>query len=1040
MKFRSSLRLLVASVLSVFLAGYFSIPASANIYIVTNTNNSGTGSLRQAILDANASPGLDTINFNIGGCSGVCRIQPTSSLPIISDQLIIDGLSQPGASAGNLWAGIGHTLLVELDGSQILITASGLSITAGESTVRGLVINDFKGYGILLSTNGGNTIETNYIGTDATGETDHGNGVSGILLNNVGSNTIGGSSAGSGNLISGSTQSGIVIQSAQGVSNQIKGNFIGTDKDGEQRIENGTYGVFLDNAPWNVIGGSAANERNLISGNGSVGIWISGTSTYFNRVRGNYIGTTRYGTVQPVDLGNGMDGIYIVDSHDTTIGGTGVGEGNLISGNAVSGVRISGDDAYSNHIYNNSIGTDKHGTAAIPNGDDGVMIMGGASSTNIGGDGVREGNLISGNAENGVNIVNSDTSFNTLEGNLIGTDLSGTAALGNSGYGVRISQMAYYNTVGGDTAAERNVISGNALSGVRVTGVGTTYAIIKGNYIGTDNAGASAIPNGNDGVVIDSGAQNSTIGGTNTGEGNLISGNAWSGVSIYGSNTDSNKVFGNFIGTDATGSVDLGNAWIGVFIGYDAESNTVGGSTASYRNVISGNDLEGVQLRGTGTRNNTVMGNYIGLSANGEVALGNALDGVLIFDGAADNTIGGDASGERNVISENGSCGVSIYGSGTISNTVSGNFIGTDKDGTDAHPNGLQGVFIGFAATGNTVGGTSNGERNVISGNWQDGVRIENSGTSNNTVEGNYIGTTASGLSALHNNGSGVSLRDGAQNNTVGGDVPAERNIISGNLVSGVWLRSASTSGNTISGNYIGVNATGTAGLNNFGDGVTIDTGAHNNTIGGTASGRGNVIGENSLGIRLDGVGTDDNTVAGNFIGTDRTGMIDLGQFPLHGVLIMNGASDNTVGPGNMIAYNALDGVRIYGASTIGNDVTRNRIYQNFGEGIVLSSGANGGILPPVITGTSLASMTVFGTACGSCVVEVFANPDTDGEGKIYLGSTTATGGGSFTLTVGGIPAPYLTATATIAASGTSEFSASFTASFRSLYLPLIER
>jgi parallel beta-helix repeat protein len=1025
--------------LSGVLAGQSPQPASAATYVVTNTNNSGTGSLRQAILDANAHSGSDDISFNIPGCSGACTIQPSTTLPIISSPVTIDGLSQTGASAGDLWGGVAHTLLIEIDGS-LLSSGSGLYISAGNSTVRGLVINNFPGNGIYIFTNGGNTIETNYIGTDPIGVGDQGNASSGIVLDNVGSNTIGGSDPGSGNLISGNGLHGILIEDSAAASNQIQGNFIGTDVDGVQRIANSQSGILLSDAPWNVIGGSSAGYRNLISGNSGYGVLISGTGAFSNSVQGNRIGTTRDGTVLPYDVGNGLDGVRITSGHNNTIGGDTPGEGNLISGNSGGGVAVSGSEAQSNDVFGNYIGTDQPGTATIANGGNGVSIANGASYTDIGGGSPEQGNLISGNGTNGVYLSSSGTSFNIVAGNLIGTDVTGAVSLGNGGHGVQIQATAHNNTIGGDTPSERNLISGNALSGVQVTDLSTDYNIIKGNFIGTESTGTSALPNSNDGVAIVTGARWNTVGGTNPGEGNLISGNAWSGVSIYGSNTDSNYVYGNFVGTDVDGTSDLGNTWIGVFIGYEAEDNVVGGSSPSHRNVISGNGYEGVQLRGSGTTDNAVMGNYIGLAADGETSLGNTLDGVLIFDGASDNTIGGDAAGEGNVVSANGSCGVSIYGSGTTSNTVSGNFLGTDKDAAAARPNGLHGVFIGFSATGNTVGGTTALERNVISGNAQDGIRIENSGTSNNTVEGNYIGTTASGSSALHNTGFGVVLRDGAQNNLIGGDALAELNVISGNWGGGAAVRGASTSGNTISSNHIGVDATGTVGLGNSGDGVTIDTGAHNNTIGGTSSGKGNVIGKNPVGIRIDGVGTNANLVAGNFIGTDRTGIRHLGQFPLYGVLILDGASDNTVGPGNVIAYNATDGVRIYGSGTDGNDVTQNSIYENSAAGITLGSGANGGIPAPQVTGTSLASMTVSGTACGSCLVEVFTNPDNDGEGKTFLGSTTATGGGSYTLTVTGIAAPYLTATATDSTQGTSEFSTVFLSSLRSLFLPTIMR
>lgn len=1042
MELRLRIRLLAAGMLCVLLAGFFPSTASANIYQVTNTNNSGAGSLRQAIIDANNHSGLDSINFNISGCSGICTIQLASGLPAISSPVFIDGLTQSGAGAGDLWGGSGHTLLIEIDGSLLSASQNGFNLFADGCTIRGLVINQFPSNGILVM-GSDNTIETNYIGTDRYGVANLGNGGSGVRIVGGDYNTIGGNGAGAGNLISGNDLHGVSIErnsSDDAAGNIVQGNFIGTDVDGVQGIRNAETGVIVSDATWNTIGGDGPNEGNLISGNSGYGVLISGKDTYNNTVQGNYIGTTRSGTVSVYELGNGLDGVVIADGNNSTIGGDQSNDANLISGNGGDGIRVTGADAASNDLYGNLIGTDVNGSASIPNGGHGVRIQSGAKYTHVGGDVAGQGNLISGNDESGVSIFNAGSDFNVVSGNLIGTDAAGTSAIANGGHGVYISSGAQQNTIGGDTVVERNIISGNTWSGVRITGLATDYNYIRGNYIGTVIDGTTGLPNGNDGVVIDSGASSNTVGGSYAGEGNLISGNTWSGVSIYGNYSDSNYVVGNSIGTDATGGSDLGNGYVGVYIGSGAEANTVGGATANHRNVISGNDLDGVKLQGPDVANNVVQGNYIGLASDGETPLGNALDGVIIYDSALNNTVGGDEAGEGNIIAANGSCGVAIWGAGTISNTVIGNYLGTDKDGEVAHANGLHGVFIGFTATGNTVGGTTAQERNVISGNGGDGVRIENPGTINNLVQGNYIGTDVSGLSTLHNSGSGVGLRDGAQNNTIGGNSPAFRNLISGNYGSGVTMRGSETSNNMVRGNYIGIGADGNTRLGNASYGVFIFDGANTNTIGGPTSASANVIGANPQGVHIEGEGTDFNVVVRNYIGTDHTGTLDLGQFPQGGVMIVNGASDNTIGPDNVIAFNATDGVRIYGAASTGNEVTQSRIFENGSEGIFLGSGANGGILAPTITSTSLASMSISGTACGSCTVEVFANPDTDGEGKIFLGSTTTSAGGSFTLTVGGIPAPYLTATAMDSTDGTSEFSAVFTSSFGSLYLPVIMR
>jgi hypothetical protein len=214
---------------------------------------------------------------------------------------------------------------------------------------------------------------------------------------------------------------------------------------------------------------------------------------------------------------------------------------------------------------------------------------------------------------------------------------------------------------------------------------------------------------------------------------------------------------------------------------------------------------------------------------------------------------------------------------------------------------------------------------------------------------------------------------------------------------------------------------------------------ANHNTFGGGGAGHANRISENTImGVRLDGAGTESNTVQNNQIGTDSVGAVNQGNGS-HGVGILNGASNNTIGTGNAIAYNGGDGVRVIGGTTTGNKITRNRIYANTGTGIGLISSANGGILAPAISGVSMGPLTVSGTtsSCTSCVIEVFSNPDTGGEGKTFLGSTTFTGT-SWNVSVKGIADPYLTATLTHPTNGTSEFSLVFTSSIRSVYLPLI--
>jgi hypothetical protein len=269
---------------------------------------------------------------------------------------------------------------------------------------------------------------------------------------------------------------------------------------------------------------------------------------------------------------------------------------------------------------------------------------------------------------------------------------------------------------------------------------------------------------------------------------------------------------------------------------------------------------------------------------------------------------------------------------------------------------------------------------NLISGNSGDGVEVYGVGSEYNTIIGNYIGTDDSGTGDLGNTSSGVKIYGSTQNNMVGGLEPGDANVIAGNDYHGVWLYGANTNQNTVLGNLIGVGANGTAMLGNLVDGVRIES----------------------------------------------------------------DASQNTIGPGNVIAANQSDGVRVHEAASIDNLITQNSIYSNT-IGISLTDGANGGIGAPVISSlTAVASgYQVSGTACSSCTVELFRNSDADGEGETYLTSGVAEPGGAFNIVVSPhllMDGAYLTATSTAAGDGTSEFSSAFGYDLTFVMLPIVMR
>src|SRR5712692_1943934 len=229
---------------------------------VTNTNDSGPGSLRDAILSANGTPGADTITFNIPG-TGTHTITPLSALPFITDPVTIDGYTQPGSSANTNGPGLpdNAVLTIELNGASAGPAAPGLFILASGSTIRGLVINRFSNSGIVMGANAsGNTVAGNFLGTDATGTLNRGNSLQGVNIGGPNS-TVGGTNPADRNVISGNTAAGIQISGATATGNTVVGNFIGTKANGSSALANSGGGIAIGiSASNNAIGGTTSAE------------------------------------------------------------------------------------------------------------------------------------------------------------------------------------------------------------------------------------------------------------------------------------------------------------------------------------------------------------------------------------------------------------------------------------------------------------------------------------------------------------------------------------------------------------------------------------------------------------------------------------------------------------------------------------------------------------------------------------------------------------------------------------------------------------
>ncbi len=360
---------------------------------------------------------------------------------------------------------------------------------------------------------------------------------------------------------------------------------------------------------------------------------------------------------------------------------------------------------------------------------------------------------------------------------MIGTNVTGTAALANGGAGVDLANGASDNTIGGATVAQRNIISGNATNGVNISGASSANETIAGNFIGVDITGEKPLAN-SVGVFV-SGTASTTIGGIAAAAGNVISGNTAAGIELNGSAATGVLIALDRIGTNAGGTaavVQTGQSNplqalqnVGVAV-ISSAGNTVGGVTAGASNLISGNYV-GVMLAdvsGPGTAN-LVQGNLIGTDISGSLPVGNIV-GVYI-NSAAGNQIGGATAAAQNVISGNSSVGIEIYGSGSTANQIEGNIIGLAADGHSElrASNGLfiqqNGVFVN-GASGNAIGGSEPGAGNVIAGNEGSGVFILNqAGTaSGNIIEANLIGLAQGGATGPGNDGYGILLANSPHN------------------------------------------------------------------------------------------------------------------------------------------------------------------------------------------------------------------------------------------------------------------------------------
>ncbi len=524
------------------------------------------------------------------------------------------------------------------------------------------------------------------------------------------------------------------------------------------------------NPSGNKIGGGAG-FGNEIREHFEFGIRIEGSASFppapvVNRIQGNRVG---WSLADPAGaLGNSWGGIAVVDSANTQIGSTAAGEVNRISGNSGAGVVLYGPLAIQTEVIGNYIGTiDPAGSwIAKPNGA-GIFVEAGANNNDVGGSTVARRNVIAGNAGHGIRLLN-EGDFNTVEGNRIGLDPNG-APMPNAGDGVRIEGPASQNQIVG------NLVSANTGVGIHITGAGADNNTVDLNVIGLDTSQSLDRGNASHGVQIDSGAKNNRIGSA-VGRGNHIAGNDNDGIHIQGVGTEGNQLYANLVGLDFNRFNAVPNSWGGVTLLFGATNNTIG--TLGAGNTLSGNGIVGVYLFGTGTSQNTIRGNRIGLAA-GDGAIGNAQGGIRILADADLNTV------EGNVVSGNGGPGIELLGPGLAGGPIFDNLIGRDAADLVDRPNNGAGIRIADGVLGAEV------TTNVVRANIGPGIQLSGGSTSGTLVFGNTVtGQT----------GDGIAL-DNASGNVIGNLSPYQPNDVRGN--GGFAVHVVSGSGNPIRGNIL---------------------------------------------------------------------------------------------------------------------------------------------------------------------------------------------------------------------------------------------
>ncbi len=931
-------------------ASIMTVIAVCDTFTVNDTLDVNTcGTLRFAIDQANSLPGPDTIEFNIpyGPTNKVQRITLGSELPLITDTLFIDGVSQNA----NRGAGLSERL-IEIFGDNSVDRAFNFSTGSDESHLTQLVINNFTNEEVLINGADFVIVDSCYIGIDSTGLVDQGIGTYGFRIVNaletiIEGNVIGGNNAG-------------LFVGLNSDSTIIRGNYIGLGVDGNTNLGHNNIGILVNNSDHVMIGGPLFGDENIIANSGGNGIELTNGADSIILLR-NVVGlNSTASTAQP----NGANGIHIDGSIGTQIGNGVYAARNIISRNASNGISIV-NGSHNTSISGNMIGTSSTGLVGRGNNQAGIHVEN-SLDTEIG---TIDINII---ADNGVGIeLDAGANNAYIYGNNIGLGGDSSTALGN-GQGIII-------TGGSAALIEENNIAFNTVSGIEVGVAASIDNEFHRNSIFDNGGQGITIAAGNENIAPPSISEVIVVGVDTvvygTSEPNAL-------VQLFADAADEGEFYIDEVKADGAGEWSLKVVGLDAYTAMSIDSLTATQDSSNNTSEFSAPVFATPSTCNPFAVTSTSDANTCG-TLRFAIAMGNSNPGIdtifFAINGGTDSTV------QRFLPA-------SPYDTITEGLVFAGQSQNIYRGADSAlHLIEISGVLTPGIGLNFAPGADSSHVHQLIVNNWSV-IDINLNGVSHSLITNNYLGLDSTGLVDQCTANTSLMLNNAEKNQVIG-------NLIGGASIDGISLFSADS--NAFKGNVIGIGSDLTSAIPNTSRGMLLDN-SQGNVIGGDST-EGNLIGHNGLlGIELQN-GSVGNSITHNVLGTDTSLALNLANGNV-GIYINSGSSENFIAQ-NIITNHTSNGIEVDGAASIRNKFHNNSIYNNANDGINISNGAQEGITFPIVTDMLVYQndTIAFGFAYPGDIVQVFA--DTDDEGEVLIDTVTAGADSSWAMVVTGVAA-----------------------------------